>query len=116
MIRIHNRTRSTILADRAGVANTPQLRNRGLLKHSTLPAGEGLWIVPTQSIHMFFMKFAIDVVYLNKAKQVVKVVENLKPWRASICWSAHSVVELPVGVIASTSTAKGDQFEFEKLP
>jgi len=115
MIRVHNRTRSTILAQQAAVANTPALRNRGLLKHTHLPAGEGLWIVPTQSIHMFFMRFAIDVVYLNKAKQVVKLVENLKPWRASLCWSAHSVLELPVGVIASTGTRKGDLLEFEKV-
>jgi uncharacterized membrane protein (UPF0127 family) len=115
MIRVHNRTRSTTLAEQASVANTPALRNRGLLKHTHLPAGEGLWIVPTQSIHMFFMKFAIDVVYLNKAKRVVKLVENLKPWRASLCFSAHSVLELPVGVIASTGTQNGDILEFEKL-
>jgi uncharacterized membrane protein (UPF0127 family) len=114
-IRVHNRTRSTVLAERAGVADTSATRNRGLLKHDRLNTGEGLWIVPTQSIHMFFMKFAIDAVYLNKARRVVKVVENLKPWRLSLCLSAHSVLELPVGIAASTGTRKGDQMEFEKV-
>lgn len=116
MIRVHNRSRSSTLGDRIEVANTPETRNRGLLKHASLCAGEGLWIVPTQSIHMFFMKFALDIVYLNKTKQVVKVVRNIKPWRISLCLPAHSVLELPVGTIDSSQTRKGDQLEFEKLP
>jgi uncharacterized protein len=115
MMRVANQTRNTTLGDRVAVANTPDTRNRGLLKHSTLEPGEGLWIVPTQSIHMFFMKFALDIVYLNKAKRVLKLVRNLKPWRISICLSAHSVLELPVGTIDSSGTAKGDQMEFEKV-
>ena len=110
-----NRTRGTVLADRAGVADTPPLRNRGLLKHTHLDPGEGLWIVPTQSIHMFFMKFAIDVAYLNKSRKVVKVVRDLKPWRISACLTAHSVLELPVGILEESRTQKGDQLEFEKL-
>ena len=116
MIRVHNRSRDSIVGDRIEVANTPETRNRGLLKHTSLGRGEGLWIVPTQSIHMFFMKFALDIVYLNKGKKVLKVVKNLKPWRISLCLPAHSVLELPVGTIARTGTRKGDQLEFEKLP
>lgn len=115
MIRVVNRTRSAVLGDRIAVANTPDTRNRGLLKHSSLEKGEGLWIVPTQSIHMFFMKFALDIVYLNKAKRVVKIVRHLKPWRISLCLRAHSVLELPAGVIDGTGTEKGDQMEFEKV-
>jgi uncharacterized membrane protein (UPF0127 family) len=61
---------------------------------------------------MFFMKFAIDVVYVDRKNTVRKIVRNLKPWRVSACLSAHSVVELPVGVIDSSSTRKGDQLEF----
>lgn len=115
MIRVVNRSRNTVLGDQVAVANTPDTRNRGLLKRESLAAGEGLWIVPTQSIHMFFMKFALDIVYLNKAKRVVKVVRNLKPWRASLCLSAHSVLELPVGIIDTTGTVAGDQIEIEKV-
>jgi len=115
MIRVLNRTRGTVLATHAGVANTPQLRNRGLLKHTHLDPGDGLWIVPTQSIHMFFMKFALDIVYLNKSKKVVKIVPNLKPWRISACFTAHSVLELPTGVLEQSGTCKGDQIEIENI-
>jgi uncharacterized membrane protein (UPF0127 family) len=61
------------------------------------------------------MKFTIDVVYLNKKKEVVKVRPGLKPWRISGCLRAHSVLELPEGHIASTGTMPGDQLEFEKV-
>jgi uncharacterized membrane protein (UPF0127 family) len=87
----------------------------GLLKHRNLETGAGLWIVPCESIHMFFMKFAIDVVYVDRKRKVRKVVRNLKPWRVSMCLAAHSVVELPVGVIDSSMTQKGDQLEFVEV-
>ena len=61
------------------------------------------------------MKFAIDVVYLDKKKKVRKVRRNLAPWRLSACVTAHSVLELPVGVIDASRTERGDQLEFEKV-
>ena len=112
---VRNLTKETILADRAGLATTPEARNRGLLKHTSLERGDGLWISPTQAIHMFFMKFALDVVYLDRKLKVVKTLTNLKPWRISACFSAHSVLELPVGVIEASRTERGDQLAFEKL-
>ncbi len=63
---------------------------------------------------MFFMKFAIDLVYVSRARHVKKVVRAIAPWRLSLCLSAHSVIELPVGTIDRTGTAPGDQLEFEK--
>ncbi len=112
---MRNVTRGTILAEDAGVADTPQTRNKGLLKHDSLPAGQGLWIVPTQGVHTFFMKFAIDVLYLNKSKRVLKIRPSMGKSRLSVCLSAHSVLELPAGVAAQSLTAVGDQLEFEKL-
>ncbi len=103
-----------MLADRAGIANTSALRNTGLLKHTTLEPGEGLWIVPCQSIHMFFMKFAIDVIFLDKQKKVLKTRRELGKWRIALCLPAHSVLELPAGTLAATGTVKGDQLELEK--
>jgi uncharacterized membrane protein (UPF0127 family) len=64
---------------------------------------------------MFFMKFAIDVVYVDRKRTVRKLVRNLKPWRVSMCLAAHSVVELPVGAIDSSATQKGDQLEFMEV-
>ncbi|MDX1980534.1 MAG: DUF192 domain-containing protein [Bryobacteraceae bacterium] len=114
-IRVRNATKGTVLAESAGVADTPETRNRGLLKHQSLPEGEGLWIIPTQGVHTFFMKFAIDVLYLNKARKVLKIRPDMGKSRLSFCLSAHSVLELPAGTAARTGTGVGDQLEFEKL-
>ena len=64
---------------------------------------------------MFFMKFAVDVVFVDRKRRVRKLVENLRPWRISACLAAHSVVELPVGVIRGSQTEKGDQLEFVEV-
>lgn len=86
-------------------------RSRGLLGRSSMEAGEGLWIVPCPMIHTFFMKFAIDVLFLDKTLKVVRVIENLKPWRLSPwVWSARSVLELPAGALAG-GVSVGDRLE-----
>jgi len=113
--RVVNRTRSTVLGEAIERADTSRTRNEGLLKKSGLAKGEGLWIVPTSAIHMFFMKFAIDVVYLNRQKQVVKTVSRLRPWRMSMSWRGHSVLELPAGTIEETGTQAGDWIEVTQL-
>jgi hypothetical protein len=61
------------------------------------------------------MKFAIDLVYLDRKKKVRKIRKKMVPWRMSACLSAHSVLELPVGVIEASRTERGDQLEFEKF-
>lgn len=114
MMLVRNASKSATLGDNIAIANTSELRRRGLLKHTHLAPGEGLWIAPTESVHSFGMKFAIDVLYLNKAKKVVKVRENMVPGRISLCLTAHSVLELPAGTAAQTGTTKGDQLEFVK--
>jgi uncharacterized protein len=114
-IKVSNRNRGTILAEAADVADTSAKRRTGLLKHSKLAPGEGLWIAPCEAVHSFGMKFAIDVVYLDRKKRVRKVRKEMVPRRLSACLTAHSVLELPVGVIDSSRTEPGDQLEFEKL-
>lgn len=108
---IWNETRGTLLADAADVADTSETRRRGLLKHDSLPAGQGLWIVPCEGVHSFGMKFEIDVVYLNRKMQVRKLRSRMVPRRVSICLPAHSVLELPAGTISSTQTQTGDQLK-----
>jgi len=114
-IKVSNRDRGTILAEKAEVADTSAKRRTGLLKHSRLEPGEGLWIAPCEAVHSFGMKFAIDVVYLDRKKRVRKIRKEMVPRRLSACLSAHSVLELPVGMIESSRTEPGDQLEFEKL-
>ncbi len=114
-IVVRNQTRSTILADAAELADTSEKRRTGLLKHASLGQGEGLWIVPCESVHSFFMKFAIDLVYMDKNKKVKKVRHSMVPWRVSACLSAHSILELPAGAVAATGTQAGDQLVIEDL-
>jgi uncharacterized membrane protein (UPF0127 family) len=108
-------TRGTLLGDSIDLADTSAKRRTGLLKHDRLEQGAGLWIVPCESIHMFFMKFAIDVLYLDRERRVRKAVRALAPWRCSVCLPAHSVLELPAGTIEQTLTAKGDELEFREV-
>jgi uncharacterized protein len=114
-IRVLNQTRNTILATAADVAGTSDKRRTGLLKRDKLERGEGLWISPCESVHTFFMKFAIDLVYLDRKKRVRKVRHAVPPWRLSACLTAHSVLELPAGTAAETGTQPGDQLLFAKL-
>jgi len=112
---VRNLTKGTVLAEQALVANTSELRRTGLLKHTELPRGEGLWIVPCEAVHTFGMKFAIDVIYLSKTKRVVKIRGQMPRRRLSACLWAHSVLELPAGMAQEMKTEVGDQLEFEKL-
>jgi uncharacterized membrane protein (UPF0127 family) len=114
-IRVRNLTRDTLLGDQIDVADTSSTRRTGLLKHATLDDGTGLWIVPCESVHTFFMKFAIDVVYLDRKKRVKKAVGPVVPWRLSMCFLAYSLLELPAGSIERTGTRKGDELEFVNL-
>jgi uncharacterized protein len=113
-VQVRNETRATVLAESAEVADTSAKRRTGLLKHTALEAGEGLWIVPCESVHTFFMKFPIDLVYLDKKRKVRKVRHAVGPWRLSACLPAHSVLELPAGMAAKTKTVPGDQLTIEK--
>ena len=115
MLRITNLTRNTVLGDAIDIADTSAKRRTGLLKHEGLGQGEGLWIVPCESVHTLFMKFPIDLVYLGKDRKVRKVRHAVKPWRLSACLSAHSILELPAGAAEKTGTQAGDELSVEKI-
>ena len=114
-IHVRNVTRNSILADAAEIADSSAKRRTGLLKHTSLEPGDGLWIVPCEAIHSFGMKFAIDILYLDRKHKVKKVRPEMVPGRISGCLTAHSVLELPAGTIARTTTEPGDQLEITKL-
>ena len=113
-MRIHNVTRDTELANSARAARSYWPRLVGLLGRSSLKPGEALLIEPCSSVHTFFMRFTIDVVYLDSSHRVVKAVSALRPFRMSMGGKgAHAVIELPSGTIASTHLAVGDEIAFE---
>jgi hypothetical protein len=109
--KIINVTRGTTLATRLDVAGTGSTRKKGLLGRECLLPGEGLWIVPCEAVHTFFMRFPIDLVYLDRKHNIKKVRSNVGAWRFSGCLSAHSVLELPAGTIRETRSEQGDAIE-----
>jgi uncharacterized membrane protein (UPF0127 family) len=114
---VYNETRQSWLADRAEEAASARARLKGLLGRSTIETGEGLHIAPCNSIHMFFMRFAIDVAFLDKDRRVVRAIHSIRPWRATrVYLAAHSALELPAGTLAQTGTCEGDQLRFEDRP
>jgi len=113
-LRVRNRTRDREIADRADIADTSAKRRAGLLKRTSLDPGEGLWIAPCEAVHTFGMKFAIDVIFLNKKKKILKVRGRMPKWRISASPLAYSVLELPAGTCERTGTVAGDELEFEQ--
>jgi uncharacterized protein len=110
-----NRTRGTVLATNLEVAGNDKQRRKGLLGRDGLEPGTGLWIIPCESVHTFFMRFPIDLVYLDKEDRIRKVRGAVGAWRLSACLSAHSVLELPAGTIRDSETQRGDQLAFEPI-
>ncbi|HIE51557.1 MAG TPA: DUF192 domain-containing protein [Armatimonadetes bacterium] len=88
----------------------------GLMGRRTFEPGEGLWIVPCNSIHMFFVRFPIDVLFLDEELRVLEAVSELLPNRIKAHWRASSVLELPAGTIARTGTAVGHYLQFGNPP
>jgi len=101
------------VCERCVVANKMLPRMRGLLGRRSLPAGEGLLIRPAPSVHTFFMRFPIDVVFLSRAGEVLKVSADVGPWRARSCRGAYAVLELAAGEAERRGVAVGDHIEAE---
>jgi len=100
-----------IVCERCSVAHTMFARMRGLLGKRGLDSGEGLLIRPAPSIHTFFMRFPIDVVFLSRQGEVLKVAERVAPWRARSCRHSYAVLELAAGEAGRRGIAVGDRLD-----
>ena len=115
MVRlIHVRTGREIA--RLEIARTTLQRMRGLLGRNGLPPGQGMLIERCSSIHTLFMKFALDVVFLDSDWEVRRVVRDLRPWRMAHSLGASCVVELAAGALEGTDLAPGDALKIEEIP
>lgn len=104
-----NVTTGCVIAERVQWAGTSESRRRGLLGRSHLDANEGIYLVPTQWIHMFGMRFPIDVAFLDSSGRVISMHHSLKPNRLSrLVWRADGALELTAGKLRSTNTSLGD--------
>ena len=107
--RLVNETRGAVLAERAALALTVRERMKGLLGRDALVDGEALVIRPCTSIHTFFMRFPIDVLFLDRDGRVLRAIPAMKPWRLTRIYPrAACVAELPAGVLQRTGTSEGD--------
>ena len=113
-MKIFNETRKTLLADEVRVAETFTARLVGLLNRDSFDGKQALVIPSCRGIHMFFMRFPIDVIFIGEDKKVAGLVKNIKPFQVSpVFWKAASAIELPAGTIAATRTDIGDIIQIE---
>lgn len=103
-----NLTRGSLVCDQIVIADTPRRRMRGLLGRDHLRAGEGMLLQPAPSIHTAFMRFAIDVLFVDGTLRVTKIVGNLRPWRMTSARHTRGVVELAGGEADRRGVAVGD--------
>ncbi len=109
---VFNKTKELTVSASAARADTFTTRLFGLIPRRSLAAEEGLWLEPCAMIHMCFMNFAIDAVFVDREMQVLRIIADFKPWRFSP-WvpGALGVLELPAGRCAGR-VAEGDVLEF----
>ena len=109
ILTILNCSTGVQVGDRIGCADTSLTRLHGLLGRKELAPGAGVWIRPSSGVHTFGMRFAIDVVGLDRTMRVVRLWPGLKPNRATpLCRGVHSVLELAAGEIHARQLKVGD--------
>ena len=109
---LKNKTKNIVLAENVEFADNPILRTIGLLNRSSMLRSEALVIVPSFSIHTFFMKFDIDVAFVDINKKVVAIYKNIKPYRIlPFHITSHYVIEMKTGCL---NVEKGDMIEIVK--
>jgi uncharacterized membrane protein (UPF0127 family) len=108
-MKIINQAKNTVLAEKAVLADTVFKRIKGLLGRDDFGLGEALIIKPCNSIHTFFMRFSIDVLFVDNNNRIIKTIISLQPFRLTpIYFNAAFAIELPVGAIQASSTQAGD--------
>jgi uncharacterized protein len=95
-------------------AHTFWQRLGGLLVRPRLRAQEALVLAPCSSVHTAFMRYPIDVVFVDKHGQVLKVAQHLKPWRAAWCWGAQAAIELLAGQAQAHGIARGQKMDWSQ--
>ena len=99
----------SIVCERCVLADTALTRMRGLLGRRDLPSGEGILLKPASSVHMAFMRFPIDAVFLDRDLRVGKIADDLRPWRVAGSRGANAVLEIPAGEADRRGVRVGDR-------
>lgn len=108
-----NQTKGTVLAENILLADSILKRIKGLLGKASFNKGQALIIKPCNSIHTFFMRFSIDVLFIDKNNKVIQALSGIKPFKLTrIYLQADYVIELPSGTIKDSLTSVGDQLSY----
>lgn len=111
-MRLINQTKNTVLAEDIFIASNLFRRIKGLLGEKVFLPDQAIILEPCNSVHTFFMHFSIDVLFIDKNYQVIKIIPNLNPNKIScIYWHASRVIELPSGKLKLTNTQVQDQLQ-----
>ena len=106
--RVHRASDGLVICERCEVPENAFGRMRGLLGRDGLEPGAGMLIDRAPSVHMFFMRFPIDVVFLDRDWRVVGIRHGLRPWRMAGARGAVAALELPAGAAAAAGIDAGD--------
>jgi uncharacterized membrane protein (UPF0127 family) len=110
-VTLLNAANARVIAGHTEAAFTRGDRRRGLLGRDSLPPGHAMLIAPCSSVHTWFMRFTIDVIFVKRDGLVVKTCRAVPPWRLAMGWGAYATVELPVGSIEAGDVKVGDRLE-----
>jgi len=111
--KITNTRTGAVIAEKAKIAQNFRQRSIGLLNRKSLESGEALLIKPCNSIHTFFMRFPIDVAFLDKEGRVVSIVKNMAAWKLASCiFNGYMTLEMPIGSIERYEIEIGDLIRF----
>jgi uncharacterized protein len=110
---LRNASNAEVVAASVELALTRAARRRGLLGRDGLEPGCAMLIAPCSSIHTWFMRFPIDVIFVARDGRVLKTRAAMPPWRLAVAPGAYAVVELPPGAIAKSHVRIGDRLELE---
>ena len=105
---LRNARRNNVIATRIEPAFDSASRRRGLLGRTTFAEGAALIIAPCNSVHTFFMRMAIDVVFVSRSGEVLKTYSDLRSWRIAFAFRAFAAIELPPGTVERRETRRGD--------
>ena len=115
-MRLINQTQNTVLAENIFIADTTFKRIKGLLGKKEFLPGQALILEPCNAVHTFFMRFPIDLLFVDNNYRIIKAMPGLVPNRISrIYWESNRVIELPCGIIKLTKTHVKDQLQLDKI-
>lgn len=110
LYKIQNEDKAQLLIEKLEIAESFFARGKGLLGRKLLDTNSALWIKPCNNIHTFFMNFAIDVIFVNKKMEIVKIASDTKPYKiVGPFWKSSSVIETAAGCAQKWNLQVGDQ-------